>query len=371
MAAPRDKQPVILNVDDYAPGRYTRTRILRQAGFQVQEAATGQECLSMITKRPDLVLLDINLPDINGIEVCRRIKQNPETAGTVVLHMTASNVLPKDQAAGLNSGADGYLTEPVESTVLVATVKALLRVRQAEDALRRSNDTLRSLTDMMSHELREPIRHISIYGDLLNQNLKDRIQPQEQEFLNHVISGARRLNTLIEAVVVYSSAIDESRTPSNVSAQETLNASLAELELLIDETRARIISENPLPMVSAHKLSLLRIFTNLISNGIKYRSERPPEIRISATTTGEFVRFCVEDNGIGIDPQYHASIFDLFKRLHGPERAGSGIGLSLCRRIAEEMGGSIWVESEVGKGARFYFTVLTASEAVHRGGASA
>src|ERR1700722_17085877 len=97
--------PVVVNVDDYAPGRYGRTKVLRQAGFTVHEAATGEQALALLSHRPDLVLLDVNLPDINGMEVCRRIKENPDTAGTLVLHMSASSLLTKDQVAGLEGGA--------------------------------------------------------------------------------------------------------------------------------------------------------------------------------------------------------------------------------------------------------------------------
>ncbi len=139
----------VLNVDDYSPGRYTRTRILRQAGFTVHEAGTGEEALALLTHRPDLVLLDVNLPDIDGMQVCRRIKENPDTAGTLVLHLSASSILSSDQVAGLEGGADAYLTEPVEPNVLIATIRALLRIRSAEEGLRRSNESLRSLTDML------------------------------------------------------------------------------------------------------------------------------------------------------------------------------------------------------------------------------
>src|SRR5215471_7624487 len=105
------KKARILNVDDYSPGLYSRSRILRGAGFQVDEAATGGQALSMMANRPDLVLLDINLPDMTGLEVCKQIKQNPDTAGTVVLHLSASRTVAADQVAGLEGGADGYLVE--------------------------------------------------------------------------------------------------------------------------------------------------------------------------------------------------------------------------------------------------------------------
>jgi signal transduction histidine kinase len=351
---------LVLNVDDYPPGRYTRSRILRQAGFTVQEAATGEEALARLSHRPDLVLLDINLPDIDGFQVCKRIKENPDTAGTLVLHLSATSLLPKHKVAGLEGGADGYLTEPVEPAVLIATVKSLLRIRQAEEGLRRSNESLRSLTDMLSHELREPLRQVSIYAELLHERFEDRARPEEEQFFTNVLSGARRLGALIESVLTYSRSIYDLTTLSNISAQEALDACLKELELLISESGGRVVYEQPLPAVYADQLSLARVFSNLISNSIKYHSDAPPEIRVTTVPDGPFIRFCFEDNGMGIDPKYHSRIFDVFKRLHGAEYPGTGIGLSLCRRIVENMGGSIWVESDSGHGARFYFTVPAA-----------
>jgi two-component system, sensor histidine kinase and response regulator len=349
--------PTILNVDDYPPGRYTRSKILKQAGFTVYEATSGTEALNALAHRPDLVLLDVNLPDINGVEVCRRIKGNPDTAGIVVLHLSASNLLPSDQVLGLNSGADGYLTEPVEPAVLIATMNALLRIRKAEEALRYSNEALRNVTDMLSHELREPIRAVTIYGQLLHQNLGSRLTPEEENLFQQMLSGSRRMDRLVEGVLVYSRAIYEIPTLTRVSVQEALDTSLAELELLIAEAGGQVTVEGTLPFVQGDKLSLVRVFSNLISNSIKYRSSAPPRIRISAATEGNTVRISVEDNGIGIDPQYHSKIFDVFSRLHGVEYSGAGVGLSLCRRIVERMGGSIWVDSEEGHGARFTFTL--------------
>lgn len=358
---------LVLNVDDYAPGRYARTRVLRQAGFTVHEAGTGEEALSLLTHRPDLVVLDINLPDIDGLQVCRRIKENPETAGTLVLHLSASSLLPSDQVAGLESGADAYLTEPVEPTVLVATVRALVRIRRAEETLRRTNETLQSLTDMLSHELREPVRQIGVFAELLQKEFQDRTRPEEQPMFTNVLTGARRLDALIEGVVAYSRAVYDASSLSDFAAQDALITALGDSELLISESGTRILCEHPLPRVHANKTSLARVFSNLISNSIKYRSAAAPEVRITAHREGGFIRFCLQDNGIGIDPKFHSRIFDVFKRLHGSEYPGAGIGLSLCRRIIENMGGEIWVESELGHGAHFYFTVPAAQGAAGSG----
>ena len=123
----------IINVDDYGPGRYARTKVLMQAGFNVKEAATGQEALRLAFElKPELVVLDINLPDVNGMEVCRRLKKDPVTSRIVVVHLTASSTSPRNMVDGLNGGADSYLTEPIEPAVLVATIRALLRARLLE-----------------------------------------------------------------------------------------------------------------------------------------------------------------------------------------------------------------------------------------------
>jgi PAS domain S-box-containing protein len=138
----------ILNVDDDAAGRYAMSRILRKAGFQVEEAGTGSESLRMAAAgKFSLVILDVNLPDVSGLEVCRRLKSDPHTSHVPVLHVSATSVSPQAKARGLDGGADGYLVEPVEPEVLVATVRAMLRMRSAEEALRRSEAKFRRLAE--------------------------------------------------------------------------------------------------------------------------------------------------------------------------------------------------------------------------------
>jgi two-component system, sensor histidine kinase and response regulator len=348
--------PFILNVDDYAPGRYSRTKILTQAGFTVQEAATGRAALLLMDQRPDLVLLDVNLPDINGMEVCRQIKANPVTASTMVVHLTASSMQTADQVLGLNNGADSYLTEPIEPEILIASVRAMLRVRAAEEALRRSNDELRSLTHLLSHELREPLRSVTAFTQLLDQSLRGKLTGEQEEFMARALAGSARMEEFIQSVLAYAKTEHDTSNLTEVSADEVLNACLAELQLMIAESGSTIIRE-PLPTVRATKMTLARVFTNLISNAIKYRGAEPPLITITAQPHGRLYLFCCKDNGMGVAPEYHSKIFDLFKRLHGAELSGVGIGLSLCRRIIENLGGTIWVESGPGSGAAFYFTL--------------
>jgi len=355
-------RPLILNVDDYAPGRYARTKILQQAGFAVLEAGSGTAALALLKMEPDIILLDINLPDVDGFEVCRRIKADPSTAGIFVLHLSASSIQDADRVTGLNNGADSYLAEPVAPEVLVATIRALLRARRAEDALRRSNKYLRELTDLLSHDIRESLRGVTVHAELLERSLEDRLNAKEREFMSHTLSGARNMGALIEGVLAYSRTLQEGAESIDISAAESAQAAIAELDLMIRESNARI-EVGPMPSVRANPTALTRVFSNLVGNSIKYRGSTAPLIVITALEGNGICTFTIRDNGIGIAPGYHKTIFQPFKRLHNKEGSGVGLGLALCRRIIEAQGGSIWVESELGKGSSFSFTLPLGSGA--------
>ncbi len=163
----------VLNVDDYAPGLYARTQSLaasRLRSIGSHHRRSRRSSWSPNTTRP-WFCLDVNLPDMHGFEVCRRIRMNPALAATTILHISASNIQEQHQVRGLDTGADGYLVEPVDPAVLMATVKAFLRARQAENALRRSNEELERFAYRVSHELNEPLRTITMHGQLLENRL--------------------------------------------------------------------------------------------------------------------------------------------------------------------------------------------------------
>lgn len=348
----------VLNVDDYAPGRYGRTRVLKQAGFYVVEAGSGREALDrMALEKPEVVLLDMNLPDMNGIEVCRSIRDDPATARTVVVHISATSMSAEHQVAGLEGGADGYLTEPVEPGVLIATIRALLRARAAEEALRRSNDELKQLTYMMSHELHEPLRGINSYSQLLQRRLDRKLDAEELEYFGYIMSGARRMREFIDSVLAYAQAAHGPANQRNVSSEAVLAGVLLELDMLIRESGARVVHHGELPVVFADEVKLGRVFSNLIANSIKYRRAEAPVIMISAEPVGYEYKFAFADNGVGIEERYLKSIFEPFKRLHGRDYPGVGVGLALCKRVVESFGGKIWVDSEPNVGSTFYFTL--------------
>jgi signal transduction histidine kinase len=349
--------PSILNVDDYPPGLYARTKVLRQAGFKVIEATTGNQTLKLASElKPSVVLLDVNLPDMHGFEVCRRMRTNPALAATTILHISASSIHEQQQVNGLDTGADGYLIEPVDPAVLVATIKAYLRVRQAESALRRSNEDLERFAYRVSHELNEPLRTITMHGQLLENRLAGTLDSDTARSFQFMQDGVRRMRAFIDDLLRYSQATHGGSDVRPLDLQEVLDAAIGSLGAAIEESGARI-THGSLPVLIADA-RIEHVLQNLLSNAIKYaRKGVTPEIYISARLQGDAWVFSVRDNGIGIEPQYQESIFQVFHRLHGKDVPGTGVGLALAQKIVETSAGKMWVESEPGFGSTFYFTI--------------
>jgi two-component system sensor histidine kinase/response regulator len=357
----------ILNVDDYGPGRYARTRVLRQAGFTVWEAATGKETLRLVAEhRPPIVLLDVNLPDMRGFEVCRRIRENPDTVATTILHISASNVQAEHQVEGLEGGADSYLVEPVDPKVLIATIRAFFRAREAEAALRRSNEELEWFGRRVAHDLSEPLRTVIAHTQLLERRLGPKLDAMHSESLHLVVDAATRMQSFIDGLLSYAQAVDAGGPIETVDCEALLERITANLHAAIEASGAAI-THDPLPAVTADP-GIEEIFQNLISNAVKYRREDVrPEINISVRPQGDFWEFSVRDNGIGIEERYQDNIFKIFRRLHGRDVAGNGIGLALCKRIVENQGGRIWFESKPGVGSTFFFTLRKARNPIQSG----
>jgi len=371
-------RPKILNVDDQKISRYIRTQTLEKAGYEVIEAATGAEALSRLeADRPQIVLLDMNLPDIHGTEICRRIRMQPATRSLIVVHVSATQTSVQDRASGLDGGADGYLTEPVEPELLLATVRSFLRlstaeakleqslaeVREAEVALRetnaalqRSNEDLTEFAYAASHDLQEPLRTVASYTDLLASQYGDRLDGDARTYISLTQDAVRRMQILIQDLLVYSQ-LQTTSFSSNlaIDSKAIVDVALANCQKAIDENGA-VISYAGLPAIRADFAQIAQVFQNLISNAIKYRKPgETPRVEISAAWEAGGWVFCVRDNGMGFDQKDAEKIFGIFKRLHGHDIPGTGIGLAIARKIVERHGGQIWAESDRGKGAAFYF----------------
>lgn len=363
---------VIINVDDHEPARYAKTRILSRAGFTVYDASNGNDTLRLVTQHtPDLVLLDVNLPDLSGIEVCRRIKSAPGGSSVIVLQISASARTPPHAAAALDSGADAYLLEPVDPDVLVATVNALLRLRSAErdlfaanerlrilnNELRRSNEDLQQFAYAASHDLQEPLRSVMSFVTLLERTAAEKLTANERECLKYISEGSNRMRALIDDLLRYSQVGQRPVSMQPVDLNAVFRTVLEDLYQRISESKASITCD-PLPAVNGDEAQLGQVLQNLIANAVKYaRPGVAPLIHLSATKQNEDWLLQVRDNGIGIERDHLDQVFLPFKRLHRKQISGTGMGLAICRRVIEAHGGRIWVDSTVGEGSTFSFTL--------------
>lgn len=234
------------------------------------------------------------------------------------------------------------------------------RIR-AEEALRRANADLEQFAYSASHDLQEPIRNIALSVEVLTDRYGTLLDTTGLEILSFVQESAARMGALVRDLLAYTQVASAEPLAAEVNASEALEKARSSLSAVIRETNAEVCSD-PLPSVRIPEVQLQQVFQNLISNAIKYQREgERPRVHISAKRQGPEWVFSVQDNGIGISPQYHQRVFGIFKRLHGYGKyTGSGIGLAICQRIVERHGGRIWVESNGRDGSTFHFALPAA-----------
>ncbi len=230
---------------------------------------------------------------------------------------------------------------------------------RANEELRRANADLEQFAYSASHDLREPLRMVAIYSQLLQRRYQGKLDARADEYLGLVGEGARRMEALVADLLAYTQAVGPQDAPLvPVVADGVLDQALSNLTGAIEESRATI-ERGPLPRLWVQDVHLLQLFQNLIGNALKYRGEAAPRVRVTAKADGGMWRISVHDNGMGIAPEYAELVFGLFKRLHTADRyTGTGIGLAICQKIVHRYGGRIWVESAgPGRGSTFHFTL--------------
>jgi len=223
--------------------------------------------------------------------------------------------------------------------------------------LKRSNKELKQFAYISSHDLQEPLRMVTSFTQLLERRYKGQLDNEADDYIEFIVEGAHRMKYLIDDLLAFSRLNTQAKELESVELENVIDDVLSNLSVTIKENKA-CITYDPLPTVNADKTQMMQVFQNLIANAIKFQGSNPPKIHISAHKDEKEWKFAVTDNGIGIDPEYQKQIFEVFKRLHTREEyPGSGIGLSVSQKIIRRHGGNIWVESELGKGSTFYFTI--------------
>lgn len=243
------------------------------------------------------------------------------------------------------------------STDISDRKQAEIELQNQKQDLTRSNAELQQFAYVASHDLQEPLRMVVSYLELLERRYKGQLDAKADVFIGYAVDGATRMQTLINDLLNYSRVGTRGENFETVDCDIIVQNALRNLQVAIAQSNA-VITYDTLPQVQADSSQLTQLFQNLIGNAIKFRGEEPPQIHIAVERTDDKWLFSVKDNGIGIEPQYLERIFIIFQRLHSrTEYPGTGIGLSVCKKIVERHGGSLWVESQSGRGSTFHFTL--------------
>jgi len=239
----------------------------------------------------------------------------------------------------------------------MASIIDITERKRYEDELRRSNAELEQFAYIASHDLQEPLRMVASYTELIGQRYRGQLDDKADKYIFYAVDGAKRMQRLVADLLTYSRVGSQGRPLVEVDTQAVVTSTVDMMQPSIRKARARI-EVSPLPHVMADEVQLRQLFQNLIGNALKFRAEADPVIGVRVAHHGDQWLFCVEDNGIGIDMQYAERVFQMFQRLH--ERGkyeGSGIGLTIVKRIVERHGGRVWIESTPGLGTSFFFSL--------------
>ena len=329
---------------------------LAREGHEVLRADNGRVALDVAEQhRPDLILMDICMPVMTGIEACRELK-GTETLASVPVVLISARGSDEDVIAGLDVGAHDYISKPFRWPFVAARIRAALRIRRANEIIRCKNEELDQFSYFASHDLQQPLRHICAFGDLLKEDLGDDLSESAAQSLGFITAAAARARTLVKDLLTLSQAGKSAMRREPVSLDECVDQALDMLVLARDQAGAEI-SRETLPIAHGDATLLTQIYQNLIGNALKFRSENTaPKIELTAAKSDTGFVLGVRDNGIGIAEKDRKSVFGAFKRLHGTsEFEGSGIGLAFCQKVVRLHGGSIWVENPTEGGSHFRF----------------
>jgi two-component system, sensor histidine kinase and response regulator len=365
MSAERISQ--VLVVDDSPAELRLLCTILRGDGFQVIGCGSAGEALEHVRQRDfGVAVVDYHLPDLSGAQLLERIRSFDEHL-PVIIYTGAGSYDSAREALNLGAfayleklNAPGELLRHVHRACRERVNRYALHLEQAVAArteeLARSNRELENFASVVAHDLRSPLLTISGYCQLVQEEYGPQLQAAGNEYLDQIVHGAARMNRLIEDLLEYSRAACSRHPWQPVEMESVVVQARANLEASIREQAAQI-EVGPMPTVIGDPTQLVQLLQNLIGNAVKFRRQPAPRVCVTASRNGNCWLFAVEDNGIGIDKEHFERIFQTFQRLHGPEYPGTGIGLAVCKKVVERHGGRIWLESVVGQGTTFRFSL--------------
>lgn len=397
-------QQAILIVDDRRENLLALEKTLADVDAEVVKASTGERALETTLDREiALAILDVQMPGMDGYELAELLRGDPGSKHIPIIFLTAAFAEEAQIFKGYESGAVDYIVKPYNPVILVSKVRAFLeldryqrelqahrdrldelvkhrtaqlekanadlvdeineRIRteaqleEAVAALKRSNRDLEQFAYVASHDLQEPLRMVASYTELLAKRYEGQLDERADKYIAYAVDGAKRMQRLINDLLTFSRVGTRARPLEPTDCAEVAREVLHGIQRIVEESGARV-TVGELPTVMADRTQLGQVLQNLLTNAVKFRGEQPPDVKLSSRRLGNQWEISVEDNGIGIDPQFHDRVFVIFQRLH--ERGkypGTGIGLSVVKKVVERHGGTIRVDSAAGKGTRISFTV--------------
>jgi signal transduction histidine kinase len=348
---------------------------LRRAGFDCTSAVVqnAEEFTREIkAQRPDVVLADYNLPQWRGTEALEILRQEHVDVPLILVtgalgEMTAVDCIKErdhrlcsERLVGPAAAGDPRALH--ERELLKERKQAEQKQREYMMELQRSNAELKQFAYVASHDLQEPLRMVASYTQILGERYRGKLDASADKYIGYAVDGALRMQRLIQDLLAYARVTSQARPLQPTDASVVLASVVHLLHAAIATSRAEIIC-GKLPTVMADEVQLGQLFQNLITNALKFRAERPPRVEITAHSDGKAWQFSVKDNGIGMEMENAGRIFQMFQRLHSREEYdGTGIGLTIAKRIVERHGGKIWCASVLGEGSTFHFTIPKAEE---------
>lgn len=361
----------ILIVDDMPNNLRLLSTILSSNGYDVRKATNGEMALNSIrTMPPDLILLDIKMPKMDGYETCREIKNDPRFSHIPIIFISALDDV-SDKVKAFDMGGVDYVTKPFQQEEIIARIENQLRIQflnkeldnknkslqELNTKLETSNQRLKEFAHIVSHDLKQPIQSIMGFSNLILMQHKAELNNSVIKHLNRINQAGDRMQGFISSLLTLAQVEQGDRPLSPIDGTAVITQVIENLQGKIHMTQANV-SCDLLPMIIGNQTQLVQLFQNIIGNALKYsHPDRPPNIKITAQSTETLCTVKIQDNGIGIAPEFLPQIFQPFKKAHQGDYEGNGIGLATCKKIVDCHHGTISASSELGHGSIFTVTL--------------
>jgi signal transduction histidine kinase len=363
-AATHSATATILIVDDTPANLAFIVEYLEARRYRILVAQGGEEGLQRAMRvQPDLILLDAVMPGLDGFEVCRRLKARDSTRDIPVIFMT-SLADTHDKLIAFAVGAVDYVVKPLQVEEVMARVDAQLALRAMHSQLAAANRELETFSYSVSHDLRAPLRAIASFAQIVRKDCGASMGEEGRRYMDTIISTSARMATLIEDLLCYARTARANQTSVPVPLAPLVQNLSTIFGERIASAGARLEILQPLATPQGDPTLIEQVLNNLVDNALTYRrTHGTPEITISAAQSGEHVVIRVADNGIGVEPEYHEKIFQVFQRLHtNDEYPGTGLGLAIVAKAVRVMNGDVSIESAPGRGSTFTVRLRAAAD---------